>query len=140
MTRPLFAPPGPQVAARVAQRRGARRVLIVDWDVHHGNGTQHMFEDDPTVLFISLHRRDPGFYPGTGDREEVGARGSLSHRRVAPPLTHFRILIPDFLTYPVPFLLKRQLHRAGTRLAAPLSVLIPCLIYYGKTLPSDLFQ
>lgn len=50
-----------------------RRVLIVDWDVHHGNGTQDMFYDDPNVLYFSVHR---DFYPGTGATTEVGrARG-----------------------------------------------------------------
>lgn len=44
------------VAARAAQAAGARKVLIVDWDVHHGNGTQQIFEEDPTILYISLHR------------------------------------------------------------------------------------
>ncbi len=44
------------VAARAAQAAGANKVLIVDWDVHHGNGTQGIFEQDPTVLYISLHR------------------------------------------------------------------------------------
>lgn len=47
-----------------------RRVLIVDWDVHHGNGTQRIFEDDPRVLYISLHRYP--FYPNTGAYNEVG--------------------------------------------------------------------
>lgn len=46
------------VAARAAQRAGAARVLILDWDVHHGNGTQHIFEHDPTVLYMSIHRWD----------------------------------------------------------------------------------
>jgi len=54
------------VAAAEARQRGwAARVLIVDWDVHHGNGTQRMFDDDPTVLYVSVHRHDEGrFYPG----------------------------------------------------------------------------
>lgn len=44
------------------------RVLILDWDVHHGNGTQHMFESDPRVLYISIHRYDHGkFFPGSAD-------------------------------------------------------------------------
>uniref|UniRef100_A0A383V5R9 Histone deacetylase domain-containing protein n=1 Tax=Tetradesmus obliquus TaxID=3088 RepID=A0A383V5R9_TETOB len=61
------------VAARAAQAAGAERVLILDWDVHHGNGTQHIFEADPSVLYMSLHRYDRGnFYPGTGAAEEVG--------------------------------------------------------------------
>ena len=61
------------VAAAVArQQLGISRVLIVDWDVHHGNGIQHIFDDDPNVLYISLHRYGNGFYPGTGHPAEVG--------------------------------------------------------------------
>jgi acetoin utilization deacetylase AcuC-like enzyme len=48
------------------------RVLIVDWDVHHGNGTQDIFYADPRVLFFSIHRFGMGFYPGTGDDDETG--------------------------------------------------------------------
>jgi acetoin utilization deacetylase AcuC-like enzyme len=59
------------VAARHAQARGVGRVLIVDWDVHHGNGTQEVFYEDPTVLFVSCHERR--IYPGTGEAEETGA-------------------------------------------------------------------
>uniref|UniRef100_A0A2M4BB43 Protein deacetylase HDAC6 n=1 Tax=Anopheles marajoara TaxID=58244 RepID=A0A2M4BB43_9DIPT len=53
------------VAARVAlEQHNLKRVLIVDWDVHHGNGTQHIFEEDPRVLYISVHRYDNGtFFP-----------------------------------------------------------------------------
>ena len=60
------------VAARHAQRvYGAGRVLILDWDVHHGNGTQDAFYDDPTVLFISLHQED--LYPvGWGAVDQLG--------------------------------------------------------------------
>jgi len=59
------------VAARYAIQTGlAERVLIVDWDVHHGNGTQHAFERDDTVFYYSLHRYP--FYPGTGARIERG--------------------------------------------------------------------
>jgi len=61
------------VAARHAQALGARKVLIVDFDVHHGNGTQDAFYDDETVLFISTHQYEPGFYPGTGAAKETGA-------------------------------------------------------------------
>lgn len=44
------------------------RIAIIDWDVHHGNGTQHMFESDADVLYISLHRYDNGFFfPGSED-------------------------------------------------------------------------
>jgi histone deacetylase 6 len=59
------------VAARAAQERGlCERVLIVDWDVHHGNGTQHSFWEDPSVLYFSTHQFP--FYPGTGAAEEAG--------------------------------------------------------------------
>lgn len=60
------------VAVRHAQRmHGLRRVLIVDWDVHHGNGTQDIFYDDPDVAFFSIHRSP--FYPGTGAIHETGS-------------------------------------------------------------------
>src|SRR5688572_1159692 len=59
------------VAAAHARARGAGRVLIVDFDVHHGNGTQEAFYRDPSVLFVSLHQFP--FYPGTGSREESGS-------------------------------------------------------------------
>ena len=59
---------------RAAQRAdcGVERVLIVDWDVHHGNGTQDIFYDDPSVLTFSIHRRDRSFYPPSGFPEELG--------------------------------------------------------------------
>jgi histone deacetylase 6 len=59
------------VAARAAQARGAKRVLIVDWDLHHGNGTQHSFYADPDVLYFSTHQYP--YYPGTGAADEVGS-------------------------------------------------------------------
>lgn len=59
------------VAAAHARANGCRRVAIVDWDVHHGNGTQDMFYEDPSVLYCSLHQFP--FYPGTGRADEVGA-------------------------------------------------------------------
>jgi acetoin utilization deacetylase AcuC-like enzyme len=58
------------VAAAVALGRGLRRVAIVDFDVHHGNGSQHRFEDDPRVLYLSSHEYP--FYPGTGALDEQG--------------------------------------------------------------------
>ncbi len=59
------------IAARYAQKRyGLSRILIVDWDVHHGNGTQHSFEEDPSVLFFSTHQFP--HYPGTGRATERG--------------------------------------------------------------------
>ena len=54
--------------ARVAL--GADRVAVVDWDVHHGNGTEAIFWDDPNVLFVSLHQYGYGVYPGTGGPRE----------------------------------------------------------------------
>jgi acetoin utilization deacetylase AcuC-like enzyme len=61
------------IAARHLQRRhGVERVAIVDFDVHHGNGTQAAFEDDPTVLFISTHQHPKTCYPGSGYEWEVG--------------------------------------------------------------------
>jgi len=60
------------LAARYAQRRhGVERVLIVDWDVHHGNGTQEIFYRDPSVFFFSTHQWP--LYPGTGRADETGA-------------------------------------------------------------------
>ncbi|SDE05584.1 class II histone deacetylase [Streptomyces prasinopilosus] len=60
------------VAARAAQRRGARRVMILDWDVHHGNGIQRVFYDDPDVLYVSIHQ--DGLFPAaSGLLRETGA-------------------------------------------------------------------
>ncbi|XP_074574248.1 histone deacetylase 15-like isoform X2 [Curcuma longa] len=62
------------VASLAAQRAGAKKILIVDWDVHHGNGTQEIFYHNKSVLYISLHRHENGrFYPGTGAVDEVGS-------------------------------------------------------------------
>ncbi|XP_068828144.1 histone deacetylase 7 isoform X2 [Capricornis sumatraensis] len=63
------------IACRQLQQQGkASKILIVDWDVHHGNGTQQTFYQDPNVLYISLHRHDDGnFFPGSGAVDEVGA-------------------------------------------------------------------
>ncbi|XP_077298771.1 histone deacetylase 4 isoform X3 [Arctopsyche grandis] len=63
------------VAARLLQQRlDVKRILIVDWDVHHGNGTQQIFYDDPHVLYLSIHRHDDGnFFPGTGGPTECGS-------------------------------------------------------------------
>jgi acetoin utilization deacetylase AcuC-like enzyme len=58
------------VAAAHARSLGAGKVAIVDYDVHHGNGTQHMFEADPHVLYVSLHQFP--YYPGTGAAGEIG--------------------------------------------------------------------
>ena len=72
------------IAAAALVARG-ERVLIVDWDVHHGNGTQDIFWDDPTVLFVSTHQYPA--YPGTGRADETGgarAPGSRSTSRCRP--------------------------------------------------------
>ena len=70
------------IAARHAQRaHGAERVAIVDWDVHHGNGTQDIFWDDPTVLYCSTHQMP--LYPGTGAKNETGA-GNIVNAPLAP--------------------------------------------------------
>lgn len=64
------------IAARHAQRRhGAERVAIVDWDVHHGNGTQDIFWNDKSVLFCSTHEMP--LYPGTGAARETGEHGTI---------------------------------------------------------------
>jgi acetoin utilization deacetylase AcuC-like enzyme len=69
------------VAARVAQAAGLKRVAIIDFDVHHGNGTQAAFEHDPTVFFASIHQSP--LYPGTGDPSETGV-GNVANAIVAP--------------------------------------------------------
>ncbi|WP_447973359.1 histone deacetylase family protein [Nitrospira sp. Kam-Ns4a] len=101
------------IAARYLQRRhGIARILIVDWDVHHGNGTQHVFEEDGSVLFFSTHQYP--HYPGTGRETERGhGRGEgliinvplppgqgdeayrdLFHRLLVPAADRFR---PEFV-------------------------------------------
>uniref|UniRef100_A0A8C4ZUR0 Histone deacetylase n=1 Tax=Gadus morhua TaxID=8049 RepID=A0A8C4ZUR0_GADMO len=62
------------IAAKLLQQRlSVSKILIVDWDVHHGNGTQQAFYSDPNVLYLSLHRYDDGnFFPGSGAPDEVG--------------------------------------------------------------------
>ncbi len=60
------------------------RVLIVDWDVHHGNGTQDIFYEDPEVFFFSIHRHGMGFYPGTGAADETGQGKGAGYTLNAP--------------------------------------------------------
>jgi len=96
------------IAARALQRElGLEKIAILDWDVHHGNGTQHSFENDPSILYVSLHQFP--HYPGTGNFDEAG-RGAglgstlnlaippgcgdleysgLMHRAVAPVIRRF---------------------------------------------------
>lgn len=71
------------VAARYAQHRyGVERVLIADWDVHHGNGTQQIFYEDPSVFFFSTHQSP--WYPGTGSSDETGAGPGSGTTRNCP--------------------------------------------------------
>jgi acetoin utilization deacetylase AcuC-like enzyme len=69
------------VAARAAQAAGLSRVAVVDFDVHHGNGTQAAFETDPTLFLASIHQRP--LYPGTGDPTETGV-GNIANGVVGP--------------------------------------------------------
>ena len=70
------------IAARHAQRRGTERVLIVDWDVHHGNGTQDIFYDDGGVYYLSTHLAP--HYPGTGAADERGSGAGANATRNVP--------------------------------------------------------
>ncbi|MEO8199887.1 MAG: histone deacetylase [Gemmatimonadota bacterium] len=71
------------VAAREAQAQGRERVLIVDWDVHHGNGTQALVEQDASIRFVSLHQSP--WYPGTGAADERGV-GNIFNVPLPPDL------------------------------------------------------
>jgi len=56
----------------ILENYGLDRVAIIDWDVHHGNGTQHLFDSDPRVFYLSVHEDPSSCYPGTGGRGEEG--------------------------------------------------------------------
>src|SRR5262245_43990289 len=71
-------------ARRAIDHHKLERVLIVDWDVHHGNGTQDIFYEDPNVVFFSIHRYGMGFYPGTGAADETGKGKGQGHIVNAP--------------------------------------------------------
>eukprot|EP00472_Partenskyella_glossopodia_P007590 CAMPEP_0197539420 /NCGR_PEP_ID=MMETSP1318-20131121/62648_1 /TAXON_ID=552666 /ORGANISM="Partenskyella glossopodia, Strain RCC365" /LENGTH=610 /DNA_ID=CAMNT_0043098139 /DNA_START=561 /DNA_END=2393 /DNA_ORIENTATION=+ len=79
------------ITAKLMRQRydSVQRILIVDWDVHHGNGTQKSFEADPDILYFSIHRYDGGsFFPGTGSVSSVG-KGAGAGKTVNVPLpTH----------------------------------------------------
>jgi acetoin utilization deacetylase AcuC-like enzyme len=81
------------VAARHAQTLGCARVLIVDWDVHHGNGTQALVETDPTIRYVSLHQYP--WYPGTGAAAERGVGNVFNVPRPGglPRATYVRDLL-----------------------------------------------
>ena len=73
------------IGARYAQKElGLERILIADWDLHHGNSTQHCFEDDPFILYFSTHQYP--YYPGSGSFQEVG-RGAGEGYTVNVPLS-----------------------------------------------------
>ena len=78
------------VAARYAlQRHAAQRVLIVDWDVHHGNGTQALVEQDPRIHFVSMHQWP--WYPGTGAADDRGPHRTIWNVPMGPgkPASHY---------------------------------------------------
>lgn len=71
------------IGARYAQKKyGIQRVLIADWDLHHGNGTQHIFWEDPSVFYFSTHEYP--FYPGTGGPDERGKNAGLGFNLNVP--------------------------------------------------------
>ncbi len=71
-------------AMHAIQKHNLKRILIVDWDLHHGNGTQHSFYGDPRVLYFSTHQYP--YYPGTGSISETG-RGQGEYYTINVPLT-----------------------------------------------------
>jgi acetoin utilization deacetylase AcuC-like enzyme len=81
------------VAARHAQRLGKPRVLIVDWDVHHGNGTQALVEHDPSIRYVSMHQYP--WYPGTGAADERGVGNVFNVPR--PPGLAREVYVRDLL-------------------------------------------
>jgi acetoin utilization deacetylase AcuC-like enzyme len=75
------------VAARYLQKQwGIARVGIVDFDVHHGNGTQHIFDDDPSVFYYSIHQHPTFAYPGTGREFEYGKGSGYGFTKNTPVL------------------------------------------------------
>ncbi len=92
------------IAAKWAiKRRGLERVAIIDWDVHHGNGTQEIFYESPEVLYVSTHQYP--HYPGTGSTREIGAGAGLGYIVNAPMPAGFGddeyILVFDELVMPI---------------------------------------
>ena len=122
------------VARHLIDRRGLERVLVVDWDVHHGNGTQNSFYDSNEVLYVSTHQYP--FYPGTGRPDEIGSGdGSGNTVNVPMPagcgdteyLASFRDLIlpvaqrfrPDFVLVSAGFDAHRSAPLASMALSTP---------------------
>jgi acetoin utilization deacetylase AcuC-like enzyme len=81
------------LAARHAQQLGKARVLIIDWDVHHGNGTQALVERDPSIRYVSMHQYP--WYPGTGAADERGVGNVFNVPREGglPRATYVRDLL-----------------------------------------------
>lgn len=76
------------IAAQAARRAGVDRVLIIDWDVHHGNGTQALVEHDAAIRFVSMHQWP--WYPGSGAAEDRGPHGSVWNVPMAAGLAAVR--------------------------------------------------
>ncbi|MCX7836246.1 MAG: histone deacetylase [bacterium] len=74
------------ITAEYAKKNGFERILILDWDVHHGNGTQHIFWDDPNVFFISIHQEN--IYPFMDDRPEHSGGGEAVGKTLNVPLPY----------------------------------------------------
>lgn len=75
------------IAARYLQKEwGVQRIGIIDFDVHHGNGTQHTFENDPTVFYYSIHEHPSFAYPGTGREFEMGSGPGYGYTKNSPVL------------------------------------------------------
>ena len=107
-------------AADALSRQRVRRVAVVDWDVHHGNGTQHIFDAEPRVLFTSLHRFGSRFFPGSGALGEVG-EGEARGRTLNVPWQQTGLGDTDYAavrTQPHAAWLRRAARRAP-RAAAP---------------------
>jgi acetoin utilization deacetylase AcuC-like enzyme len=83
-------------ATHARKTHGLSRILIADFDVHHGNGTQDVFYEDPEVMFLSIHRYGGGFYPGTGAADEVGRGKGLGFTVNVP--VRFGISWQDYRT------------------------------------------
>ena len=100
-------------ARHIQAVHGLSRVLIIDWDVHHGNSTQHLFEEDPDVFYFSIHQSP--LYPGTGDRSERGhgpGKGYTLNAPMNPGSTdedYLRVfkeqLLPEALSFDPDFVL-----------------------------------
>jgi acetoin utilization protein AcuC len=122
----------PAIAIAWLLAEGARRVAYVDVDVHHGDGVQAAFWDDPRVLTISVHEHPSTLFPGTGLPEEVGGRGAEGHAvNVALPagtrdeawLRAFDAVVPPLLAAFTPDVLVTQ-HGCDTHARDPLAHLL----------------